>query len=84
MGMGRQLDAELDGFLADGVQRVGADLDLLVADVIARRAAAIVHLEMIAIAERLDEITRELDVVGDGLFCLCRRTGHLLAKQFNS
>src|ERR1700761_8847890 len=54
MGMGRQLDAELDGFHADGVQRIGADLDLVVADVIPRRTPAIVHLEMVAVAERPD------------------------------
>src|SRR5579883_3029843 len=60
MGMGRQPDAHLYGFHTDSIQGVGADLDLVVGDVIASRPWTIVHLEMVAIAEGLDEIAREL------------------------
>src|ERR1700677_2270317 len=67
MGMWRQLDAEFDGLLADGVERVGTDFDLVVADTIAWRTPPIVHFEMVAIAKGQDEVMRELDMVGDGL-----------------
>ena len=57
---------QIAGLAADLVQGIGGDLDVFVAGFAIRRAAAHVHLEMVAIAERADEIAREGDMVADG------------------